>query len=77
MRAQYLAAAMQHAKYEILPADGSYYGEIALCRGVHAQAATLEGCRAELAAVLEDWLSFRLSRHMPVPEIDGVELTAK
>ena len=46
MLTKYLAAAMRHARYEILKDNGAYYGEIPKCRGVYAQAATLEECRA-------------------------------
>jgi len=30
-----------------------------------------------LAEVLEDWLLFRLSRQMPVPAIQGIDLTIR
>jgi len=77
MLTEYLAAAMRHAHYEILEDDGSYYGEIPVCRGVYANTSTLEQCRDELARVLEDWLLFRIHRHLPIPGIDGLELTVK
>ena len=48
MLTQYIQAAMQQAKYEIFPDDGTFYGEIPICEGVYANAATLEACRAEL-----------------------------
>lgn len=38
MLMNYIQAAMGHAKYEILPDDGSYYGEISECSGVYANA---------------------------------------
>ena len=77
MLTKYLDAAMRHAHYEILKDDGSYYGEIPPCRGVYASAATLEDCRNELANVLEDWLLFRIHENLPLPIIDGLELTVK
>ena len=43
MLAAYLRAAMNKAKYEILPEDRTYYGEITGFHGVYASAATLEG----------------------------------
>ena len=70
MLTQYLEAAMRHAHYEILQDD--YYGEIPECPGVYANAETLEGCRNELAEVLEDWLLFRIHRHLAIPKIDGL-----
>jgi len=77
MLTRYLAAAMEHAHYEILPEDGAFYGEISLCRGVYAVAATLEQCRDELAGVLEDWLLFRIHKRLPIPPIDGVSLSVR
>jgi len=66
---------MRHAHYEILQDDGTYYGEIPECRGAFASAPTLEECREELAAVLEDWLLFRIHKNLALPKIDGLELT--
>jgi predicted RNase H-like HicB family nuclease len=77
MISQYLAAALHKARYEILPDDGSYYGEIPGFDGVYADAPTLEGCREELVEVLEEWILFRISRNLPVPVVDGHELTIR
>ena len=54
MLTEYLAAAMRQARYEILPDDGSFYGELPGFDGVYANAATLEACRDELREVLEN-----------------------
>ena len=77
MLLEYIQAALRHAKYEILPDDGSYYGEIPQCNGVYANAETLEDCREQLREVLEEWLLFRIHRNLSVPVIDGIELTIK
>jgi hypothetical protein len=45
---QYVAAALRNARYEILPDDGSFCGEIQGFAGVYANAPTLEQCREEL-----------------------------
>ena len=74
MLTRYLRAAMREARYEILEDDGSYYGCIPELSGVWANAPTLEACREELEEVLEDWLLFRLSRQLPVPAVEGIEL---
>lgn len=74
MLTKYLQAAMKRAHYEILSDDGTYYGEIPECPGVHANAPTLEECRSELSEVLEDWLLFRIHKNLPLPKIDGLEL---
>ena len=77
MLKEYLDSAMRHAHYEILGDDGTYYGEIPECRGVYANAHTLEECRDELASVLEDWLLFRIHKNLAIPKIEGLELTVK
>jgi predicted RNase H-like HicB family nuclease len=77
MLLEYIDAALRHARYEILKDDGTYYGEIPECNGVYANAATLEACREELREVLEEWVLFRVHRHLSLPIIDGIELTIK
>jgi predicted RNase H-like HicB family nuclease len=69
MLTKYLEAAMRHAHYEILKDDGTYYGEIPGCRGVYANATTLEKCRSELAQVLDDWVLFRIYKNLALPRI--------
>jgi predicted RNase H-like HicB family nuclease len=65
---------MSKARYEILPDDGTYYGEIPGFQGVYANATTLEVCRDELESTLEDRILFRVSRSLPLPEAGGVKL---
>jgi predicted RNase H-like HicB family nuclease len=77
MLTKYIRAALHHARYEILADDGSFYGEIPVCNGVYANATTLEDCREQLEEVLEEWILFRVSRTLPLPAIDGIELTIK
>jgi predicted RNase H-like HicB family nuclease len=77
MLTNYMRAALHHARYEILPDDGSFYGEIAGFDGVYANTPTLEGCREELAEVLEEWILFRVAKGLPLPVVDGVELMIK
>lgn len=74
MLTSYIRAAMRQAKYEILPDDHSYYGEIPGFQGVYANAGTLEECREELESTLEDWILFRVSRNLPLPTVDGIKL---
>ena len=73
MLREYIRAAMHEAKYEILPDDGSYYGEISGFQGVYANANQLEACREELEEVLEEWILFRVSRNLPLPAVQGIE----
>ena len=77
MLSEYLQAALRHARYEILRDDGTYYGEVPECPGVYANTIRLEECREELREVLEEWILFRVHRHLPLPVIDDIELTIK
>lgn len=77
MLLEYIQAALRHAKYEILPDDGSYYGEVPECNGVYANADTLEECREELREVLDEWVLFRVHRNLSLPVLDEIELTIK
>lgn len=77
MLTKYIQAAMRRAKYEILPDDGTFYGEIPGFDGVYANATTLEACREELGEVLEEWILFRVSRNLSLPILEGIELTIK
>jgi predicted RNase H-like HicB family nuclease len=70
---RYLAAAMRQADYQQL-ADGSWWGRIPGFKGLWADGASREECRAELASALEDWVLFSLRRQRPVPTVDGIDL---
>ncbi len=72
---KYIQTVLHKAKYEILSDDNSFYGEIPEFQGVYANAATLEDCRDELAEVLEEWIFFRLSKNLPLPVVDGLQLS--
>lgn len=77
MLIEYLRAALAKAHYELLGEGEGFYGEIPGFEGVYAQANTLEACREELASTLEDWLLFRIARHLPTPTVDGMDLTIR
>ena len=77
MLTEYLRAAMAKAHYELLGGGEGFYGEIPGFQGVLAQADTLEACREELASTLEDWLLFRISRQLPLPVLQGLDLAVK
>ena len=77
MLTNYIRAAMRRARYEILPDDGTFYGEIPGFDGVWANTDTLESCREELEEVLEEWILLRVSKHLSLPVVDGIELTIK
>lgn len=75
MLTEYIRAAMRQAKYEILPDDGTFYGEIPGFQGVYSNAATLEDCREQLQEVLEGWIVLGLRLGHSLPVVDGIELT--
>lgn len=77
MLSEYLSAAMRTAHYELLPEDKLYYGEIPGFEGVYATAITLEECREELLAVLEDWLLLSIHKNLPVPVVNNISLEVK
>ena len=77
MLSRYISSAMKKAIYEIPEDDSSFYGRIPGFKGVYANADTLEECREELEEVLEEWLFFRISRNLFVPEVNGMELKIK
>jgi predicted RNase H-like HicB family nuclease len=74
MLQKYIRTAMGKAHYEILPDDGTFYGEIPGFQGVFANGATLEACREQLEEVLEEWILLSVSKKLPVPVVDGIEL---
>jgi predicted RNase H-like HicB family nuclease len=74
---KYIQTAMEHARYEILQDDGTYYGEIQECPGVYSNAPTLEKCRNELEEVLEEWILFRVYKNLKIPPIDNIEIKIK
>ena len=77
MLTSYVQGAMRRAKYEILKDDGSFYGEIPGFQGVYSNAPTLEECREQLQEVLEGWLLLSISRNLPVPVVDGIDLVVR
>ena len=74
MLTEYMAEALGRARYELIDDEEPYYGEIPEIRGVWATGKTLEGCRHNLAAALEDWLFFSIAKGLPIPSIGGIEL---
>ncbi|MBI4339741.1 MAG: type II toxin-antitoxin system HicB family antitoxin [Chloroflexi bacterium] len=69
MLAEYIAAALSRAKYEIIDDEEPYYGEVPELDGVWATGKTLEECRRNLAEVIDGWLVVRLKRGLPIAPI--------
>jgi predicted RNase H-like HicB family nuclease len=77
MLTKYIQGAMRRARYEIISGNEPFYGEIVGFDGVYAVGETLEACRETLEEVLEEWMLLRISMHLPLPIVDGIELTIK
>jgi len=77
MLTNYIRNAMKRARYEILPDDGTIYGEIPGFDGVYANADNLETCRDELEEVLGEWILLRTYKNLVLPILDGIDLNIK
>ena len=73
MLTHYIDLAMHKANYELLE-DETFYGEIPDCRGVWANAQTLEACREDLQDALEGWIILGLRLGHTLPILDGIDL---
>lgn len=73
MLTEYVQAAMQKARFEVLE-DGTHFGRIPGIRGVWANERTREDCERELRSALEDWLLFSIRRGDRIPKIGGIDL---
>jgi predicted RNase H-like HicB family nuclease len=60
MLMDYLTAAMERAHYEIIEDEEPYFGEIPGFQGIWATGGSLEACRRNLMAALEDWVFFSI-----------------
>lgn len=65
---KYVDEALRSSRYDKLE-DGTFYGEVPRLRGVLATAETLEGCRSQLAEVVEEWVLIRVARRLPIPRL--------
>jgi len=74
---KYVQAAMRRATYKLLEEGEGYFGRIPQLQGVWASAPTLEECREELQETLEDWILFRISEHLDIPPVDGIDLNIR
>ncbi len=70
MFAEYVQAALRHAKYEILE-DGTYMATVPGLQGVIAVGDTIENCRDDLIGAIEGWVALGLRLGHAIPSIDG------
>jgi predicted RNase H-like HicB family nuclease len=69
MLIEYIHAALEKARYEIIEDDEPYYGEVPELDGVWATGSTLEECRKNLEETIDEWIVFRLRRGLTLPPI--------
>jgi predicted RNase H-like HicB family nuclease len=75
MLTAYIQAAMRNARYEWLPEDSLYYGEIPALPGVWATSPSRDELPTLLQDALEGWIALGLALHHPIPAIDGCTIS--
>lgn len=73
MISRYIDEALRRARYDKLD-DGIFCAEVPGLRGVLATGETLEGCRNQLAEVVEEWLLIRVAKRLPVPRLGKIAI---
>jgi predicted RNase H-like HicB family nuclease len=74
MLIQYIQAALEHAKYEIIDDEEPYYGEVPELQGVWASGKTLEECRKNLEEVIDEWIIIKIKKGLPIPPIENFNI---
>ncbi len=74
MISEYIQAAMEKARYEIIDDPEPYYGCIPNLKGVWATGKTLEECRTNLKEIFEGWIVLRLQRGLAIPPVKGLTI---
>jgi predicted RNase H-like HicB family nuclease len=69
MLLEYIQAALESAHYEMIEDEEPFYGEVSSLAGVWATGKTLEECRRNLAAAVEDWVLFSVAKGLSVPAL--------
>jgi predicted RNase H-like HicB family nuclease len=71
MFAEYIAAALEQAEYEIIDDPEPYYAHVPGLQGVWATGKTFEECRKELISTIEGWIVLGLRMGQPIPPINS------
>lgn len=71
MFAEYIAAALERAEYEIIDDPEPYYAHVPGLPGVWATGRTVEECRRELISTIEGWIVLGLRMGQAIPPIGG------
>ena len=70
---EYINAALEKAKYEIIKDEEPYYGEVPGLKGAWASGKTLEECRRNLSETIEEWVIIRLKKGLSIPPIGNMK----
>ena len=68
---EYIEAALNKARYDMIKDKEPFYAEVPGLDGVYATGKTLEECRKNLAEVIDDWIVIRLRRGLSIPPLAG------
>jgi predicted RNase H-like HicB family nuclease len=71
MFAEYITAALRRAEYKIIESDEPVFVSVPGLNGAWATGKTIEGARAELIEVIEEWLVLGIKLGHTIPEIEG------
>lgn len=74
MLLDYLQAGLERARYELLDDEEPFYAEVPELQGVWATGKSLEECRRNLRAALEDWVFFSIFRGEEIPPLGDMRL---
>ena len=72
MLIQYIHAALEHAKYEIIKDEEPYYGEVPELQGVWASGTTLKEYRTNLEDLIDERIIIRLQKGLSIPPIGNL-----
>jgi predicted RNase H-like HicB family nuclease len=72
----YIDEALRRAHYSNLE-NGTFCATVPALPGVIATGPTLEGCRDQLAEVVEEWVLVRVARGLRVPPLGRVKVAVK
>jgi predicted RNase H-like HicB family nuclease len=74
MICDYVQAALQRTRYELIEDEEPFYGEVPELPGVWATGKTLEECRQHLAEVVDGWVLIRLARGLAIPPLGQIQV---
>lgn len=76
MITRYVDEALRRARYRQID-GGVFCATVPGLRGVIATGRTLEGCRDQLAEVVEEWVLVRIARRLQVPRLGRITVEVR